>query len=34
MFMGFDEKITNVKMKELGKKIFVTSNFYEILKWE
>jgi hypothetical protein len=26
MFMGFDEKITCVKMKKLGKKIFVTSN--------
>jgi hypothetical protein len=27
MFMGFDEKITYVKMKKLGKKIFVTSNW-------
>jgi hypothetical protein len=27
MFMGFDEKITCVKMKKLGKKIFVTSNW-------
>jgi hypothetical protein len=26
MFMGFDEKITYVKMKKLGKKIFVTFN--------